>query len=96
MSDTFSVNCTALRDLELDETDDLEIFTKAKGLAAVVIVSKDSDFADLVMKLGQPPQILWVTCGNCSTAKLREMFSAHFVSIHAMFLSGESLVELSS
>jgi predicted nuclease of predicted toxin-antitoxin system len=36
-------------------------------------MTKDSDFVDLVERLGPPPQIIWLTCGNTSNLRLREI-----------------------
>jgi len=41
--------------------------------AKAVVMSKDEDFRRLVDRLGAPPQVLWVTCGNTSNARLREI-----------------------
>ncbi|MDF5718318.1 MAG: DUF5615 family PIN-like protein [Rhizonema sp. NSF051] len=30
------------------------------------MITKDSDFVDLVDRLGTPPQIIWLTCGDTS------------------------------
>ncbi len=40
-------------------------FAAAQNLA---IVSKDSDFQHRALLLGQPPKVVWVRLGNCSTA----------------------------
>jgi predicted nuclease of predicted toxin-antitoxin system len=40
----------------------------------LVIMTKDSDFVDLVCRLGVPPQILWLTCGNVTNRNLRGTF----------------------
>ena len=62
---TFPGEAFSLRYLGLRDALDFEIFEAAqregKGL---VIMTKDSDFVDLVCRLGQPPQVLWLTCGN--------------------------------
>ncbi len=62
---TFGVEAIALRDLGLRDAEDSEIFETAKVQQAIVI-TKDSDFVDLVERLGSPPQIIWLTCGNTS------------------------------
>ena len=60
---TFGVSVTPLKDLGLRDALDVEIFEAAR-IANAVIMTKDSDFIDLVCRLGTPPQILWLTCGN--------------------------------
>lgn len=64
VSATFSVDACALRDLGLRDAEDRDIFQAARAQGDTVIVSEDSDFMDLVLRLGTPPQVLWVTCGN--------------------------------
>jgi predicted nuclease of predicted toxin-antitoxin system len=54
----------------LRDATDHQIFLRAKQEVAVVL-TKDSDFVDLVKRLGTPPQVLWLSCGNTSNARLR-------------------------
>ncbi len=58
-------------------------------------MTKDSDFADLVDRLGKPPQIIWLTCGNTSNARLREILSVVLPEALELLCSGETLVEIS-
>ena len=46
----------ALRDLDLRDAEDEQIFQKARQ-QGVVIMSKDSDFVDMVLRLGVPAAI---------------------------------------
>ncbi|NEQ19429.1 MAG: hypothetical protein F6K28_06855 [Microcoleus sp. SIO2G3] len=62
---TFSITALALRDVGLRDAEDAEIFEAAKA-QGVILMTKDSDFVDLVERLGVPPQIIWLTCGNTS------------------------------
>lgn len=64
------MDACALRDLGLRDADDREIFDAARAWPDTVIVSKDSDFVDLVLRLGARPQVLWVrgTKGQCLTS----------------------------
>jgi hypothetical protein len=64
---------------------------KAQG---VIFITKDSDFIDLVDRLGTPPQIIWLTCGNTSNARLREILSANLLEALKILSSGEALVEI--
>ena len=69
---TFNIPAFALRDLNLRDAEDTEIFKAAKA-QEVIFITKDSDFVDLVNRLGSPPQILWLTCGNTSNAQLQKI-----------------------
>ncbi|TRU59266.1 MAG: hypothetical protein EWV90_17415 [Microcystis aeruginosa Ma_QC_Ch_20071001_M135] len=94
ITSTFGIEAIALRDLGLRDAEDTEIFEAAKAQKAVVM-TKDSDFVDLVERLGSPPQIIWLTCGNTSNAKLREILSETLPRALELFAAGETLVEIS-
>jgi predicted nuclease of predicted toxin-antitoxin system len=91
---TFGVTALALRDLGLRDAEDPEIFEAAKA-QEVIFITKDSDFVDLVDRLGSPPQIIWLTCGNTSNARLREILSSVLLEALELLRSGEKLVEIS-
>jgi predicted nuclease of predicted toxin-antitoxin system len=94
IASTFGVEAIALRDLGLRDAEDHEIFEAAKTQEAIVM-TKDSDFVDLVERLGSPPQIIWLTCGNTSNNKLREILSKTLPRALELLAAGETLVEIS-
>ena len=59
-----------------------------------MIMSKDSDFLNLLDRLGAPPQILWVTCGNTSNARMKEVLATAFPHAQRLLAQGEPLVEI--
>ncbi|MFZ2961380.1 MAG: DUF5615 family PIN-like protein [Candidatus Ozemobacteraceae bacterium] len=93
LSETFQVEAVSLRDIGLRDSKDKEIFDSAK-LQDIVVISKDSDFLDLITRLGSPPRLLWVTCGNVTNRKLREHFWSSFPKALQMLKDGESIVEI--
>jgi predicted nuclease of predicted toxin-antitoxin system len=93
ITNEFGITAIALRDLGLRDAEDLEIFEAAKAQGAILI-TKDSDFVDLVDRLGAPPQIIWLTCGNTSNSRLCEILSSTFSEALALLSSGEKLVEI--
>ena len=58
-------------------------------------MSKDQDFRSLVEWLGPPPQVLWVTCGNTSHARLREILTKSLLPAMDLLRRGEPLVDIS-
>jgi predicted nuclease of predicted toxin-antitoxin system len=78
-----------LRDAEV-----LEMFGAAKAQSAI-LMTKDRDFVELVDRLGPPPKVLWLTCGNTSNARLREILTATLVTALGLLTGGEPLVEIS-
>jgi predicted nuclease of predicted toxin-antitoxin system len=94
ITSTFGITALALRDIGLRDAEDHEIFEAAKA-QGVIFITKDSDFVDLVDRLEPPPQIIWLTCGNTSNARLREILSATLPEALELLRAGEALVEIS-
>jgi predicted nuclease of predicted toxin-antitoxin system len=90
----FATRATAVRDLGLARASDLEVFRAARAANAIV-VTKDQDFVRLVGRLGAPPSVIWITCGNTSNARLREVLRTHLSSALDLIEAGEALVEIS-
>ncbi len=93
ITSTFDITASALRDVGLRDAEDAEIFEAAK-VSNVILMTKDGDFVDLVDRLGSPPQIIWLTCGNTSNAQLQEILSATLLDALELLQSGEPLVEI--
>jgi predicted nuclease of predicted toxin-antitoxin system len=91
--ESFPVDAIPLRDLNLRDADDADIFRAARDADAVVM-TKDSDFQDLVQRLGTPPRVIWITCGNTSNARLRVILSKTLPDAIALLESGERVVEI--
>ena len=66
------IEAESVRALGLHDAADIEIFEEAKK-ADVVVMSKDDDFIQLIEQMGTPPKLIWVTCGNTSNARMREI-----------------------
>ena len=95
LTTSFGVNAITLYDLNLRDAQDIEIFEAARtNGASTVIVTKDRDFVDLVVRLGSPPQILWLTCGNITNRGLQEIFRNTFPDALELLKSGEAIVEI--
>jgi predicted nuclease of predicted toxin-antitoxin system len=93
LSQTHGVTATSLKELGLRDASDEEIFQAARR-ADAIIISKDSDFVDLVSRHGAPPQLLWVTCGNLTNRGLQAVFRKTFTEAVALFSAGQSIVEI--
>jgi predicted nuclease of predicted toxin-antitoxin system len=83
-----------LRDLGLRDAEDPEVFEAAKS-QGIILMTKDSDFVDLVDRLESPPQIIWLTCGNTSNARLKKILSSTLSDALQLLQTGERLVEIS-
>jgi len=90
---TYDVEALAVRDVGLRDATDREIFFAARAAKAVVM-TKDGDFVDLVNHHGSPPQILWVTCGNTSNTRLKEILTHAWPSVTSLLAAGERVIEI--
>jgi len=84
----------SVRDLGLRNARDKDIFAAARQAGAVVM-TKDADFAELVERLGPPPAVIWLTCGNTSNAALRDLLKKTLPRAMELIAEGEKLVEIS-
>jgi predicted nuclease of predicted toxin-antitoxin system len=91
----FEVDVVPVRDLGLREAEDPQIFDEARRAKAVVL-TKDEDFVILVQRLGPPPQVIWLTCGNVSNARLKKILTAGLPEAIAMIQRGEQVVEITA
>jgi len=94
MSNQFGIQVFAVRDVNLRDATDEQIFAAARQAGATVI-TKDSDFVGLVERLGSPPQIIWITVGNTSNSALRELLTKTWPMAMELMQKGERLIELS-
>jgi predicted nuclease of predicted toxin-antitoxin system len=93
IAQTFAVEAVAVRELGLRDATDQEIFAAA-ATAGAIVLTKDSDFVDMVNSQGAPPQVIWLTCGNTSNARLKEILSKTLGNALAILASGEKVVEI--
>lgn len=93
IGDNFDVQAFAVRDLNLRDSEDEEIFLAAKQ-TDVVVMTKDKDFVSLFERLGSPPKIIWLTCGNTSNARLKEILTATLNDAIELLQNGEEIVEI--
>ena len=95
ISSNYPVSAEAIRDLGLRDAEDKEIFEAARKEKAVVM-TKDSDFVFLLDRMGPPPQVIWITCGNTSNARLKEVLTNTLPKALDLLNLGERLVEINA
>ena len=66
-----------VRDAGFAATDDPIIWDYAKD-NDFMIVSKDADMHDLSLVFGNPPKVVWLRLGNCSTRQVEELLRRDF------------------
>ena len=87
------MKAVAVRDLGLRDSSDREIFEAARE-ANAILISKDSDFVELVLGRGSPPKLIWITCGNVSNANLQISCNSKLREAIKLLEGGDDIVEL--
>ena len=95
INENFAVRAVALRELGLRDATDRHIFFAAKQESAVVM-TKDNDFLRLLEEHGAPPQVIWISCGNTSNARLKQILASTLPKALEFLQSGEELVEITA
>ena len=93
LDEQFAVEASPIRRLGLLDAADDTIFDAARNEGAVV-VTKDRDFVELLERAGPPPQVIWITCGNTSNARMREILRHTLSSALSLLRKGEPFVEI--
>jgi len=93
MQETFTLECSHVRDFGCINAEDAEIFGKAR-IAGGVIMTKDEDFVQLVQEKGSPPQVIWVTCGNMANTRFKEILRNTLDDAILLIAAGEPIVEI--
>jgi predicted nuclease of predicted toxin-antitoxin system len=83
----------SLRSLGLLHTPDRQIFMMA-GQENVVIMTKDEDFVRLSDEMGAPPKIIWITAGNTSNNKMKDLLRRHLNTALILLKGKDKIVEL--
>ncbi|HEX8547690.1 MAG TPA: DUF5615 family PIN-like protein [Cytophagaceae bacterium] len=90
---TFQVKSVSVSFLGLNQSPDFEIFKLAKEMKAIVM-TKDEDFVQLFHRLGSPPKLIWVTCGNTTNSRMKKILMDRLHQALDL-LSNQDLVEIS-
>lgn len=94
ITEWLEIEAYSLEYLRLDQAEDEEVFDAARGVDAI-LMTKDEDFVGLHKRLGAPPKLIWITCGNTSNAYLRNVLSKTLKDALNILAAGETLVEIS-
>lgn len=89
----FPFQAVAVRDMDMGRAKDHAIFMAAR-LADAMVLTKDSDFIDLLADHGPPPKVIWLTCGNTSNARLQEILQLTLAQAIQRLEGGDALVEI--
>lgn len=95
ITNEFGIEARSAWHLGFTTAEDQDLFEAARKTdAPVVILTKDDDLVKLVQRLGPPPQIIWVRCGNTSNQHLRALLGKALPNVLELVKAGEALIEL--
>jgi predicted nuclease of predicted toxin-antitoxin system len=89
----FGIRCLMMRDLGMQRTEDSKAFEAARAAGATV-VTKDADWVALLERLGPPPAVIRLGCGNTSNMHLRGILRNSLPDAIKLLQAGEPLVEI--
>jgi predicted nuclease of predicted toxin-antitoxin system len=78
-----------IKDLGLDRAEDSKVWEYAKS-NNYTIVSKDSDFNNMVSLFGFPPKVIWIRKGNCTTKEIRRLVTKNLDEIKKFIEDSEN------
>jgi predicted nuclease of predicted toxin-antitoxin system len=78
-----------VREVGLDRADDRSVWSEAKQ-GEYVLVTHDSDFAEMATLLGPPPKVIWLRCGNQRTSFVEGLIRRNAAVIVAFAANEES------
>lgn len=58
--------------LSIQNLVDLEVYRLAKSRGNIILISKASDFPELISRIGSPPKLITIRKGNCNNKTLWE------------------------
>lgn len=77
-----------VRQLDLTDADDYDIFMFARSNGYQAVITAADDFIKLINQFSEPPKIIWIRTGNCSTKVLSELLADKVQTIED-FVSSE-------
>lgn len=92
LSDVFP-DSIHVREVGLESANDPKVWDYAKD-NDFIIVSKDTDMHDLSLVFGNPPKVVWIRLGNCSTSQVENLLRKEFDLIK--FFSEDAEISLLS
>ena len=87
------IEAQSVRAVGLRDAGDEEIYGAARK-EEVIVMTKDSDFLNLLDRIGPPPKVIWVTCGNTSNRRMRQILKQTLRPAGDMLAGEEEIVEI--
>ena len=79
LKDEFGLNVKSAFSLQMQTASDIDMYLKAKEEGNIILISKDSDIADLINRHGSPPKLINIKIGNCTNRFLYSVLVKHIL-----------------
>jgi predicted nuclease of predicted toxin-antitoxin system len=76
-------NSEHIFNIGMAQSADLDVWNYARA-QGFTLVSRDSDYNELLILRGFPPKVIWIRRGNCSTAEIEAMLRENIDSINQL------------
>jgi predicted nuclease of predicted toxin-antitoxin system len=86
--------CSHVQLIGLAQSSDGEVWRTAAALQLAVL-TKDNDFQLMSVAVGQPPKVVSLAIGNCSTAEVAELVLGNADAIDSFLAGPDALLILS-
>jgi predicted nuclease of predicted toxin-antitoxin system len=70
-----------VKDFDLVCAPDADVWSFAQD-NGFTVVSKDADFVNLALLRGQPPKLIYIRVGNCTTERIGQLLLSSHEAIH--------------
>ena len=81
MSEYTGISVKSSYSLNLHYIEDIEIYNMAKDAGHVILLFKNSDFTELISRLGSPPKLINIKFGNCSNSILWDLLKPRIMDV---------------
>ena len=89
MSDYTGFSVKSAYILSFQRESDLSIYRKAQSIGNVILISKDSDFPEIINRFGAPPMLINLKIGNCKNKELWEILQPTILHAINLLVSRE-------
>lgn len=86
-------NSVQVRNVGLADASDRRVWDYAKA-NGFVILTRNSDFAEMAGLLGSPPKVVWLRAGNLKTYEIEALLRKHIDVIAAFDLDSAACLEI--
>lgn len=87
IKDELDLTAKSAYTLELLYNTDLEIYHQARSWGKIILISKDTDFSEIITRLGGPPKLINIKIGNCDNRQLWSVLKSHLLGLVTLLSS---------